>query len=298
MPRATIADLVAFVTVAGERSFTRAAARLGVSPSALSHTIRRLEERLGLRVLARTTRSVSLTEAGERLMRTVAPRLSEIDAEIEALSALRDRPAGSIRITATDYAADVIVWPRLRSFLTDYPDIKVEIFLDPGLTDIVRQRFDAGVRSGEQVARDMIAVRISADWRMAVVGSPDYFRDRKRPKSPVDLSAHTCINLRLNTSGGLYAWELQKAGRQVNVRVDGQLTFNSTSQILTAALAGFGLAHIPEDLVRPHIAAGRLVPILEDWWPTYPGYHLYYPSRRQLSPAFSLLVEALRHRGH
>jgi len=296
MPRENITDLLAFVTVANERSFTRGAAKLGVSASALSHTIRRFEERLGLRVLARTTRSVSLTEAGERLLVAVGPRLQEIDAEIEALRALRDKPAGTIRITATDFAADTILWPRLKGLLANYPDIKVEIFIDFGLTDIVRQRFDAGVRSGEQVAKDMIAVRIGPDWRMAVVASPAYLACRGVPATPADLSNHQCINLRLTTSGGLYAWELRRGDREVNVRVDGQLTFNSTSQIVTALLDGFGIGHVPESLARPLIEAGQLVPLLEDWWPTFPGYHLYYPSRRQLSPAFSLLVDALRYR--
>lgn len=297
MPRPNITDLLAFVAVARERSFTRAAALLGVSPSALSHTIRRFEEQLGLRVLARTTRSVSLTEAGERLLGAVAPRLQEIDAEIDSLSELRDKPAGTIRITATEYTANALLWPTLKEFLPRYPDITVEISIDYGLTDIVAQRFDAGVRSGEQVAKDMIAVRIGPDWRMAIVAAPDYLRGRALPREPVDLNEHRCINLRLTTGGGLYAWELQRDGRQVNVRVDGQLIFNGTGQILEAALAGFGLAHIPETLVLPHIAAGRLVPVLDAWWPTYPGYHLYYPSRRQSSPAFALLVEALRYRG-
>jgi len=285
MSRENFTELIAFVTVANERSFTRGAARLGVSPSALSHAVRRFEERLGLRLLARTTRSVSPTEAGERLLASVAPRLSEIDAEIDALSALRDKPAGTIRITATDFAADTILWPRLRTFLPEYPDINVEIFIDYGLTDIVQQRFDAGVRSGEQVARDMIAARIGPDWRMAIVASPDYLKNRKRPKSPDDLSAHRCINLRLTSSGGLYAWELQKAGRSVHVRVDGQLTFNNTRQILQAAVEGFGIGHIPESLVRPLIAEKRLVPLLENWWPTYPGYHLYYPSPTRRAPS-------------
>jgi DNA-binding transcriptional LysR family regulator len=296
MPRENITDLLAFVTIANEGSFTRGAAKLGVSPSALSHTIRRFEERLGLRVLNRTTRSVSLTEAGERLLNTVGPRLQEIDSEIEALSALRDMPAGTIRITATDFAADTILWPKLVGFLPKYPDIKVEIFIDYGLTDIVRQRFDAGVRSGEQVAKDMIAVRIGPDWRMALVAAPDYLEGRKRPKTPDELSAHRCINLRLTSSGGLYAWELAKGNRKVNVRVDGQLTFNSTRQMLEAARAGFGIAIVPESLARDDLAAKRLVPLLTEWWPSYPGYHLYYPSRRQLSPAFALLVDALRYR--
>jgi DNA-binding transcriptional LysR family regulator len=289
-------DLLAFLAVAKERSFTRAAAQLGVSQSALSRTVRRLEERLGLRLLTRTTRSVAPTEAGERLLHTLGPRFEEIDAELAALSALREKPAGTIRITATDYAADTILWPGLTKFLRQYPDVKVELIIDYGLADIVAQRFDAGVRSGEQVAKDMIAVRIGPDMRMAVVGAPSYFAERSPPRKPQDLIGHTCINLRLPTYGGLYAWEFKKAKRELKVHVEGQLVFNGTFQMLNAALAGFGLAYVPEDLALSHIAEGRLNRVLEDWCPTFSGYHLYYPSRRQPSPAFTLVVDALRYR--
>jgi DNA-binding transcriptional LysR family regulator len=286
-------DLLAFLAVARERSFTRAAAKLGVSQSALSHTISGLEARLGLRLLTRTTRSVSPTEAGERLLGTVGHRFEEIEAELDALGELREKPAGTIRITATDYAADTLLWPKLAKFLPEYPDIKVEITVDYGLTDIVAQRYDAGVRSGEQVAKDMIAVRIGPDMRMAVVGAPSYFAKRSTPKKPQDLTDHNCINLRLPTHGGLYAWECEKGGRELRARVDGQLVLNGTIQMLNAALAGFGLAYVPEDLAQPHVAAGRLKRLLEDWCPPFTGYHLYYPSRRHSSPAFALLVDAL-----
>jgi DNA-binding transcriptional LysR family regulator len=296
MQRRNLDGLLAFLAVARERSFTRAAARLGVSQSALSHTMRDLETRLGVRLLARTTRSVSPTEAGERLLVTLEPRLEEIDAELAALSELRERPGGTIRITATDFAANRVLWPRLTKFLRRYPDIKVEIVIDYGLTDIVAQRFDAGVRSGEQIAKDMIAVRIGPDLRMAVVGAPSYFRERPEPKRPQDLIAHNCVNLRLSTHGGLYAWEFEKGGRELKVRVEGQLTFNGSSQMLNAALGGFGLAFVLEDLAQPHIAKGRLKRVLEDWCQPYSGYHLYYPSRRQPTPAFALLVDALRYR--
>jgi DNA-binding transcriptional LysR family regulator len=297
MQRGHLDDLVAFVAVARERSFTKAAAKLGVSQSALSHTIRGLETRLGVRLLTRTTRSVSPTEAGERLLHTAGPRFEEIEAELAALSELREKPAGTIRITAIDYVADTIVWPKLAKLLREYPDIKVEITIDYGLTDIVAQRFDAGVRAGEQVAKDMIAVRIAPDMRMAVVGAPSYFKTRSEPKRPQDLIGHSCINLRLPTHGGLYAWEFEKGGRELKVRVEGQLVFNGTNQMLNAALAGFGLAYVPADLAQPHLAKGRLKRVLEDWCPAYSGYHLYYPSRRQSSAAFALLVDALRHRG-
>jgi DNA-binding transcriptional LysR family regulator len=297
MQRANLNDLLAFLAVGRERSFTKAAAKLGVSQSALSHTIRGLEERLGVRLLTRTTRSVSPTEAGERLLHTVGPRLEEIEAELAALSELREKPAGTIRITAIDYVADTILWPKLAKFLRQYPDIKVEITIDYGLTDIVAQRFDAGVRAGEQVAKDMIAVRIGPDARMAVVGAPSYFGKRSEPKTPQELISHNCINLRLPTHGGLYAWEFEKGGRELKVRVEGQLVFNGTAQMLNAALAGFGLAYVPEDLTQPHLAKGRLKRVLEDWCPPYSGYHLYYPSRRQPTPAFALLVDALRYRG-
>jgi DNA-binding transcriptional LysR family regulator len=251
---------------------------------------------LGVRLLSRTTRSVAPTEAGERLLHTLGPRFDEIEAELASVSELRKKPAGAIRITATEFALDTVLWPKLVKFLRQYPDIKVEFFLDNGLTDIVAQRFDAGVRAGEQVAKDMVAVRIGPDMRMAVVGAPSYFKSRPEPKKPQDLIAHACINLRLTTLGGLYAWEFEKGNRQLKVRVEGQLTFNNTGQMLAAALDGFGLAYVPEDLARPHIAKGRLKRVLADWCLPYAGYHLYYPSRRQSSVAFSLLVDALRHR--
>src|SRR5205807_998275 len=265
-------DLLAFLAVARERSFTRAAAKLGVSQSALSHTISGLEARLGLRLLTRTTRSVSPTEAGERLLLTVGHRFEEIEAELEALSELREKPAGTIRITAIDYVADTILWPKLAKFLRDYPDIKVEITVDYGLTDIVAERYDAGVRSGEQVAKDMIAVRVGPDMRMAVVGAPSYFRRRSEPKKPQELIGHNCINLRLPSHGGLYAWEFEKDGRELKVHVDGQLVFNGTFQMLNAALAGLGLAYVPEDVAQPHLARGRLTRVLEDWCPPYSGF--------------------------
>jgi DNA-binding transcriptional LysR family regulator len=289
-------DLLAFLMVAREGSFTRAAAQLGVSQSALSHTIRGLEARLGIRLLARTTRGVSLTEAGERLFLTVRPRFEEIEAELAALSELREKPSGTIRITATDYAADTILWPKISKVLPDYPDIKVEVNINYGLIDIVAERYDAGVRLGDQVAKDMIAVRIAPDLRMVVVGSPTYFSKRPRPEAPQDLTAHNCINLRLPTYGGLYAWEFERNGQELNVHVQGQLVFNSTPQMLAAALDGFGLAYIPEDVAEKYVAEGQLERVLEDWSPTFPGYHLYYPSRRQSSPAFALLVDSLRYR--
>jgi DNA-binding transcriptional LysR family regulator len=297
MPRQNVNDLLAFLAVAKERSFTRAAAQLGVSQSALSHTIRGLEERLGLRLFTRTTRSVAPTEAGERLLRSVGPRFDEIDAELAALSELREKPAGSIRITAGEHGADSILWPALAKLLPQYPDIKVEVVIDYGLTDIVTERYDAGVRLGEQVAKDMIAVRIGPDMRMAVVGAPSYFERRSMPKKPQDLTAHDCINLRLPTYGGLYAWEFEKRGRELKVRVEGQLVFNNIALRLNAALAGCGLAYLPEDQVKTHIADGRLIRVLDDWCPPFSGYHLYYPSRRQPTPAFALLVDALRYRG-
>jgi DNA-binding transcriptional LysR family regulator len=296
MARENISDLIAFLAVARERSFTKAAAQLGVSQSALSHTVRGLEERLGVRLLTRTTRSVAPTQAGERLFRTAGPRLAEIEAELDGLSDFREKPAGTIRITAGDHVNETILWPKLRGFLPDYPDIKVEIALDQALTNIVEQRFDAGVRLGEQVAKDMIAVRISPDVRFAVVGAPSYFEGRSRPTVPQDLLGHTCINLRLPTYGGLYAWEFEKDGHELAVRVEGQLVFNGIFQVLNAAVDGFGLAHVPEDMALPHIASSRLKRVLQDWCPLWTGYHLYYPSRRQSSPAFNLVVDALRHR--
>ena len=296
MQRGSLDQLVSFVAVARERSFTSAASKLGVSQSALSHTIRELEERLGVRVLTRTTRSVSPTEAGERLLRNIGPRFDEIEAELAAIRELREKPAGTIRITATEFAIDTILLPKLASLLRNYPDIKVEMIVDYGLTDIVAHQFDAGVRSGEQVAKDMIAVRIGPDMRMAVVGAPSYFKTHPEPKRPQDLIGHNCINLRLPIRGSLYAWEFEKGTRELRVRVEGQLTFNGTAQLLNAALAGCGLAYVPEGLVEAQVAKGRLRRVLADWCPPYSGYHLFYPSRRQSSAAFALLVDALRHR--
>jgi DNA-binding transcriptional LysR family regulator len=295
MQRGRLDDLQAFVAVARERSFTKAAAKLGVSQSTLSHTVRELEERLGVRLLSRTTRSVSPTEAGARLLDSIGPRFDEIEAEVAAITELRKKPAGRIRITATEYAADAIMLPKLAKLLRAYPDIKVEIIIDYGLTDIVAQQYDAGVRSGEQVAKDMIAVRIGPDMRMAVVGAPSYFRNRSEPKKPQDLIEHNCITLRL-PHGGLYAWEFEKSGRDLRVRVEGQLTYNTNTQMLNAALVGLGLAYVPEGLAQPHVAKGRLKRVLEDWCPPWSGYHLWYPSRRQSSAAFTLLVNALRYR--
>jgi DNA-binding transcriptional LysR family regulator len=296
MARENYNDLQAFLAVARERSFTRAAAQLGVSQSALSHTLRALEARLGLRLLTRTTRNVAPTEAGERLLRELTPNFEDIDAAIARLSELRDKPGGTLRITTGEHAARTLLWPALRELLPDYPDIHVEVISDPSLTDIVARRFDAGIRLGEQVANDMIAVPIGPPMRMAVVGSPGYLAARPPVKSPRDLTRHDCINLRFLTHGGLYAWEFEKKGRPLNVRVEGRLTFNDTGQIHAAALDGFGLACLPEDMVQADVANGRLRRLLADWCPPFPGYHLYYPSRRQPSPAFSLLVETLRKR--
>jgi DNA-binding transcriptional LysR family regulator len=289
--------LAAFVVVAKELSFTRAAAKLGVSQSALSQTIRGLEERLGLRLLTRTTRSVAPTEAGRRLLETLAPRFEEIEQELALLSQLRDKPAGTIRINAGEHPAVFVVQPALRRLLLDNPDIRVEIIVDYGLTDIVAQGYDAGVRLGEQVAKDMIAVRIGPDLRMAVVGSSDYFARHPIPLTPQDLTAHNCIGIRLPTYGGIFPWDLEKDGHEVNVRIEGQLVFNNISLRLNSALDGLGLAYLPEDQVLSHVKEGRLVRVLEDWCGPFPGYHLYYPSRRHASPAFALLVETLRYRG-
>ncbi|WP_444438814.1 LysR family transcriptional regulator [Pseudomonas sp. A6] len=296
MAREKYADLQAFIAVARERSFTRAASQLGISQSALSHVIRGLETRLGLRLLTRTTRSVSLTDAGERLLESVAPHFEQIEAELTAVGEFRDTPSGTIRITATDQAINTLLWPRLSGVLRDYPDIRVEFVIDYGLTDIVSDRFDIGVRLGSQVAKDMIAVRIAPDMRMTIVGSPAYLKGRDLPRLPQDLTGHSCINLRLPTRGGMYAWELQKGKRELQVRVDGQVAFNGIYQILEAALDGYGLAYVPHELAQPHVDAGRLRYVLEDWFPTFPGLHIYYPSRRQSSRALTLIVDALRHR--
>jgi len=296
MSRGAFNDVLAFLAVARERSFTKAAAKLGVSQSALSHTIRELEARLRLRLLSRTTRSVAPTEAGERLLRAVGPRFDEINAELAALSELREKPAGAIRITAGEHAAESILWPAVAKLLPDYPDIRIEIVVDQGLTDIVAERYDAGVRLGEQVARDMIAVRIGPDMRMAVVGAPSYFANRPRPRTPQELTEHNCINLRLPTYGGLYAWEFEKGGRELKVRVEGQLVFNTVGLRLKAVLAGLGLAYLPEEQAHAQLESGELIRALADWCPPFSGYHLYYPSRRQPAPAFALLVDALRYR--
>lgn len=294
MPRGNLNDIVAFLAVARERNFTKAAAKLGVSQSALSHTIRGLESRIGLRLLTRTTRSVSPTEAGEKLLNAVGPHFEDIQAELDALGALRDKPSGTVRITAGLHATETILWPKLNPMLRKFPDVRVELTVDYGMANIVADRIDAGVRLGEQVAKDMIAVRIGPDFRFVVVAAPSYFVNRQEPRSPSELTQHNCINLRLPTYGGLYAWEFERGGRELNVRVDGQLTFNNSKQIMDAALAGFGLAYLPEDAVAPHLERKRLVQVLDSWCAPFPGYHIYYPSRRQSSPALSLVVEALR----
>lgn len=295
MPRENYNDLLAFLAIAREGSFTRAAAQLGVSQSALSHTIRALEARLGVRLLTRTTRSVSVTQAGERLVESGGPRFEEIESELAALGQLKDKPAGSIRLTSAEHAANTVLWPKLIKLTRDYPEINVEICVDYGLTDIVAGRYDAGVRLGDQVAKDMIAVRIGPDLRMAVVGSESYLAGKSRPQSPADLAGHTCINLRLPTHGGLMALEFERDGHLMKARVEGQWTFNSSTPILRAALSGFGLAYLPEDMVAPHVQSGALKRVMKSWTPTFPGYHLYYASRRHSSPAFRLLVEALRY---
>ncbi|SFA69462.1 DNA-binding transcriptional regulator, LysR family [Collimonas sp. OK607] len=294
--RENLNDLTAFVMVAREGSFTRAAAKLGVSQSALSQTIRGLEERLRLRLFSRTTRRVAPTDAGERLLATVGPRLEGIETDLAALSELREKPAGNIRITASEHAADSILMPKLMKLLPDFPDIKVEINTDYRMIDIVEQRFDAGVRLGEYIAKDMIAVRIGPDVRMAVVGAPAYFAARPRPKKPQDLTDHDCINVRLPTLGGRLPWDFKKGKHELKVRVEGTLILNGFHQILNATLAGMGLAFALEEVVQPHIAEGRLIRVLEDWCNPFPGYHLYYPSRRQPSMAFELIVDAFRYR--
>lgn len=288
-------DLLSFMVVARERSFTRAAAQLGVSQSALSHAMRKLEARLEVRLLTRTTRSVAPTEAGEQLFMRLSPHLLEIEQELTALRDTRDRPAGNIRLTAGEHAMSTVLWPVLKPFMAQYPDINVEVTVDNGLTDIVDGRFDAGVRLGEQVAKDMIAVRIAPDMRMAVVGSAEYLQRFGIPKTPEQLDQHRCINMRLPTRGGLYAWEFERDGRELRVRVDGQLILNSLPQRIDAAENGLGLAYVPQDAVQDALAKGRLVGVLEAWCPAFTGYHLYYPSRRQHTTAFALLIAALRH---
>jgi DNA-binding transcriptional LysR family regulator len=296
MKREHLADLASFVAVARELSFTRAASQLGMTQSSLSHAIRRLEGRLGLRLLSRTTRSVAPTEAGERLLRTLRPAFEGIDSEIDALTSLREKPAGSIRITTAEHAAQTVLLPALERFLPDYPDIQVELTLDYGLADIVAEHFDAGIRLGEQVEKDMVAVRVGPDFRMAVVATPGYFEGKQLPRTPQDLQGHSCVNLRLPTRGGIYPWEFEKGRRELNVHVEGQLIFNNLWMRLHAVKAGLGIGFLPEDIVQDDIAAGRLVRVLADWCAPFPGYHIYYPSRRHPTPAFSLLVDALRYR--
>ena len=297
MRRDELGDLTVFLAVAEERSFTRAAARLRTSQSALSQTVRRLEARLGLKLLTRTTRSVAPTEAGEQLLGTLRPAFDDIDTKLAALSELRDKPAGSIRITTSQHAAETVLWPAASKLLRKYPEMKLEVSVDSALTDIVASRFDAGIRLGEQVARDMVAVRIGPALRMAVVGAPSYFATRPVPKTPHDLTQHACVNIRMQTLGGLYVWEFGKHGRGLNIRVDGPLVFNSVPMVLKAVAEGFGLACVMEDHVARLVARGTFVRVLDDWCPAFPGYHLYYPSRRQSSPAFTLLAEILRYRG-
>ena len=297
MRKGDFSELAAFITVAEEGSFTRAAAKLGLSQSALSYAVRMLEERLGLRLIARTTRSLSLTDAGERLLHSLRPAFDHIDGEIAAISALRDKPAGTIRITTFRHAARIVLWPALVKLLPQYPDISVEINVNEGLADIVAGRFDAGIRMGEQVEKDMLAVRVSPDIRMAVVGAPSYFSNRKRPETPRDLNEHTCVSYRQTTGGGLYAWEFKRGGVELEVRVGGQLIINDNEMLENAALDGLGLVYVFESQVSEHVASGRLIRVLEDWCEPFVGYHLYYPSRRQHTPAFLLLVEALRYRG-
>ncbi|WP_280171457.1 LysR family transcriptional regulator [Agrobacterium pusense] len=296
MPQENFNDLVAFVTVAREESFTKAAVKLGVSQSALSQTVRGLEERLGLRLLTRTTRRVSPTAAGERLLKTAGPRFEEIQAELSALAEMRDKPAGTVRITAGEHAAISVLAPALEKFLPDNPDVNVEITVDYGLTDIVAERYDAGVRLGEQLAKDMIAIRIGPEMRMAVVGAPSYFRQNPWPEVPQDLTRHNCIQIRMPTHGNILSWEFEKDGHELKVRVEGQLVFNNIGMRLDAVRRGLGLAYMPEDQVAELIASGDVVRVLEDWCAPFPGYHLYYPNRRHTSPAFALVVEALRYR--
>ncbi|MER9228777.1 LysR family transcriptional regulator [Mesorhizobium sp. M0664] len=296
MQRDGMKDLLWFVAVARERSFTKAAARLGTSQSTLSSTIKELEARLGVRLLTRTTRSVAPTEAGERLFQSLVPRFEEIQADLASLVAFRDKPSGTVRITLSDHALQTTVWPKLQPLLGDYPDVCVELYSDNGLKNIVEERFDAGVRLGESIDRDMIAVRIGPDWRLVAVASPEYFSRHPVPTAPQDLVDHDCINMRQATFGGLYAWEFARDGRDLRVRVEGQLTFNSSIPMIEAAISGFGIAYVPENLVSQHIAKGCLRLVLDDWSPPFAGYHLYYPSRRQLSPAMAVIVEALRHR--
>jgi DNA-binding transcriptional LysR family regulator len=296
MARDDFNDLLVFMEVANERSFTKAAANLGLSQSTLSHTMRRLETRLGLRLLTRTTRNVAPTDVGERLLRTLEPRIKEIQSDITALMEFRDKPSGTVRLTVSDYALHETIWPKLAPLLKQYPDIKIEIGTENKLTDIVEGRFDAGVRLGESLEKDMIAVRIGADWRLVVVGSQSYFADHPVPEHPQELIHHNCINHRMMSAGGILSWEFENAGRALKVKVEGQLTFNSVYPMVEAALDGNGLAYVPESLVIEHVRAGRLKLVLDEWSPFFSGFYLYYPSRRQISPAFAIVIDALRQR--
>ncbi|PZW44389.1 LysR family transcriptional regulator [Pseudomonas sp. URMO17WK12:I2] len=295
MIKRNLNDLLSFVTVAREGTFTRAAAQLGVTQSALSQAISGLEARLQIRLLTRTTRSVSLTAAGERLLNAIGNRFDEIEAELDELSALRDKPSGTVRITCGDHIQRSLMMPRLTPLLLEYPDIKIEFDINYGFRDIVADRFDAGVRMGDTIDKDMIAIPIGPPLRMAVVASPAYFAKQLKPKKPRELIDHNCINMRMQSGGGLYVWDFQRKDKQLNVRVDGQLILNASPNVVDAALAGLGVAWLPEDEFAPHIDEGRLERVLEDWCPPFPGYYLYYPSRRQPSPAFSLVVDALRY---
>lgn len=294
MEKRDLNDLLWFLAVAEECSFTKAAAKLGIAQSTLSHTVKGLETRLGLRLLTRTTRNVGLTEAGERLRHSLAPRMADIEADIAALMSFRDKPSGTIKITLSDHALESVVWPKLQPILRDYPDIKVELSRDNGMRNIVEEGFDAGIRLGESLEKDMIAVRVGPDWRLVAVGSPRYFEEHPAPEHPQELVRHNCIKIRQATAGGLYAWEFEKDGQELRVRVDGQLTFNTSYPMVNASLKGYGIAYVPEDLVMEHVTAGRLIPILEDWSPPFPGYYIYYPSRHQNSLAFKVVVDALR----
>jgi DNA-binding transcriptional LysR family regulator len=296
MRRENFSDLAVFLTVAEERSFTRAAHKLGTSQSAVSQVVRRVEDSMGLKLLTRTTRNVSLTEAGEQLITTLRPAFDDIQARIAGLSALREKPSGNVRITAGRHAVETLLWPAVHNVLRDNPDVKIELSIDHALTDIVAERFDAGVRLGEEIAKDMVAVKIGPDLRLAVVGSPTYIAEHGTPISPNDLTQHRCINIRQSTKGGLYAWEFEKDGREVNVRVDGSLIVNDSGVIYKAAEEGVGLACVMEDLVADQMASGQLIRVLEDWCAPFAGYHLYYPDRRQITPAFRLLIEALRYK--
>ncbi len=297
MPRQDFNDLLWFLAVAEEKSFTRAAAKLGITQSTLSHTIKRLESRMGIRLLTRTTRSVGTTEAGERLRLSLGPRVTEIEAEIDSLMEFRDKPAGTIRLTLSDHAYETLVWPKLRPVLSAYPDVKVEFSLDNGFRNIVEEGFDAGVRLGESVEKDMIAVRIGPDWRLVAVAAPSYFDTRPIPTHPQDLVGHNCIGMRQDRAGGLYAWEFEKDGQELRVRVDGQLTYGTSMAMVDAALAGYGIAYVPDDIVQHYVKSGELTQVLDDWSTPFPGYYLYFPSRRQSLPSFRVIVEALKHGG-